>query len=177
MVLHTHVGDFNIRHFYIILSWDTIPQRQRSTSKMYDRIDHIDPFPDSKVHVAHMGHTWVLSSPGGSHVGPMTLAIRGYKLTTQRQTNKSQQAVLDQILRDKLHWSQSGDNLSCSQWRQSWHHDNSRFWVCFRVALSRLLINFSPERWLVKHRPPGTSHEITPATNWQMRPFLCGYYV
>ena len=32
--------------------------------------------PDSKVHVAHMGPTWVLSTPGGPHVGPMNLAIR-----------------------------------------------------------------------------------------------------
>ena len=33
-------------------------------------------YPDSKVHVAHMGPTWVLLAPGGSHVGPMNLAIR-----------------------------------------------------------------------------------------------------
>ena len=32
--------------------------------------------PDSKVHVAHMGHTWVLSAPCGPHVGPKNLAIR-----------------------------------------------------------------------------------------------------
>ena len=32
--------------------------------------------PDSKVHGANMGHTWVLSSPGGLHVGPINLAIR-----------------------------------------------------------------------------------------------------
>ena len=32
--------------------------------------------PDSKVHVAHMGPTWVLSARGGPHVGPMNLAIR-----------------------------------------------------------------------------------------------------
>ena len=31
--------------------------------------------PDSKVHVANKGPTWVLSSPGGPHVGPMNLAI------------------------------------------------------------------------------------------------------
>ena len=31
--------------------------------------------PDSKVHDANMGPTWVLSSPGGPHVGPMNLAI------------------------------------------------------------------------------------------------------
>ena len=33
--------------------------------------------PDSKVHVANMGPTWVLLAPDGPHVGPMNLAIRG----------------------------------------------------------------------------------------------------
>ena len=30
--------------------------------------------PDSKVHGANMGPTWVLSAPDGPHVGPMNLA-------------------------------------------------------------------------------------------------------
>ena len=34
------------------------------------------PYPDSKVHGANMGPTWVLSAPDGPHVGPMNLAIR-----------------------------------------------------------------------------------------------------
>ena len=34
--------------------------------------------PDSKVHVANMGPIWVLSAPGGPHVGPMSLAIRDH---------------------------------------------------------------------------------------------------
>ena len=32
--------------------------------------------PDSKVHKSDMGPTWVLSAPGGPHVGPVNLAIR-----------------------------------------------------------------------------------------------------
>ena len=32
--------------------------------------------PDSNFHGAHMGPTWVLSAPGGLHVGPKNLAIR-----------------------------------------------------------------------------------------------------
>ena len=32
--------------------------------------------PDSKVHGANMGPTWVLSAPDGTHVGPMNFAIR-----------------------------------------------------------------------------------------------------
>ena len=35
-----------------------------------------DGIPDSKVHGANMGPTWVLSAPDGSHVGPMNLAVR-----------------------------------------------------------------------------------------------------
>ena len=33
-------------------------------------------YPDSKVHGANMGPTWVLSVPDGPHVGPVNLAIR-----------------------------------------------------------------------------------------------------
>ena len=32
--------------------------------------------PDNKVHVAHMGPTWVLSAPGRHRVGPMNFVIR-----------------------------------------------------------------------------------------------------
>ena len=33
-------------------------------------------YPDSKVHGANMGPTWVLPAPDGPHAGPMNLAIR-----------------------------------------------------------------------------------------------------
>ena len=33
-------------------------------------------YPDSKIHGANMGPTWLLWAPGGSHVSPMNLAIR-----------------------------------------------------------------------------------------------------
>ena len=33
--------------------------------------------PDSKVHGANMGPTWVLSAPDGPHVGQMNLALQG----------------------------------------------------------------------------------------------------
>ena len=37
--------------------------------------------PDSKVHGANMGPTWVLSALNGPHFGPMNLAIRGWSDT------------------------------------------------------------------------------------------------
>ena len=38
--------------------------------------NHGSSIPDSIVYGAKMGPTWVLSAPGGPHVGPMNLAIR-----------------------------------------------------------------------------------------------------
>ena len=37
-----------------------------------------DAHPDSKVHGANMGPTWVLSAPYGPHVDPMNFAGRVY---------------------------------------------------------------------------------------------------
>ena len=39
-------------------------------------VEHHHPYPDSKVHGANMGPTWVLSAPDGPHVGLSNLAIR-----------------------------------------------------------------------------------------------------
>ena len=47
-------------------------------SEIYaDQIPRRDAFniPDSKVHGANMGPTWVLSAPDWPHVGPMSPAI------------------------------------------------------------------------------------------------------
>ena len=38
-------------------------------------IEELMNCPDRKVHGAKMGPTWVLSAPGGPHVGPMNFAI------------------------------------------------------------------------------------------------------
>ena len=40
--------------------------------------------PDSKVHGANMGSTWVPSDPYGPHAGPMNLAIRDSQENSQR---------------------------------------------------------------------------------------------
>ena len=65
------------------LSWDKLSNIQPYivSTGWYDssclKVWHIYiTIPDSKVHVAHMGPTWVLSTPGVPHVGPMNLAIR-----------------------------------------------------------------------------------------------------
>ena len=49
------------------------------TSKLHLNTNRVhiswDVFPDSKVHGANVGPTWVLSVPDGPHVGPMNLVI------------------------------------------------------------------------------------------------------
>ena len=42
----------------------------------YSRVVETDP--DSTVHGANMGPTWVLSAPAWPHLGPISLAFRGY---------------------------------------------------------------------------------------------------
>ena len=49
--------------------------------------------PDSKIHGAKMGPTWVLSTPDGPHVGPMNLAIRGTPSSTSLYTSIHDEAV------------------------------------------------------------------------------------
>ena len=44
--------------------------------------------PDSKVHEANIGPTWVLSAPDGPHVGPMNLAIRDMTLNPNHRNVK-----------------------------------------------------------------------------------------
>ena len=46
------------------------PWKKTVTNNVYGKV------PDSKVHVANVGPTWVLSAPGGPHVDPMNFAIR-----------------------------------------------------------------------------------------------------
>ena len=61
--------------------WYAFPCDWAQFTCMYDRHYH----PDSKVHGANMGPIWVLSDPGGPHVGPINLVIMaGYssKLTS-----------------------------------------------------------------------------------------------
>ena len=46
--------------------------------------------PDSKLHGANMGPTWVLSAPDGPHVGPMNLAMRGSQVNVNAIHNTGQ---------------------------------------------------------------------------------------
>ena len=56
--------------------------RQVKLNQVYKWCSVYHNIPDSKVHGANMGPTWVLSAPDGPHVGPINLAIRGGCMVT-----------------------------------------------------------------------------------------------
>ena len=62
---------FKLYHLYYITS--IMP-----TFGLYCSYGHVHCIliPDSKIHGANMGPAWVMSAPGGPHVGPINLAIR-----------------------------------------------------------------------------------------------------
>ena len=43
---------------------------------LHQHLAYLHLTPDSKVHGANMGPTWVLSAPDGPHIGPMNFVIR-----------------------------------------------------------------------------------------------------
>ena len=63
---------------------------------------HCGGGPQIAFHGANLGHSWVLSAPGGSHVGPMSLAIRGLSM------------------RFSQGWKDPPQRVS-SGWSNSWH--------------------------------------------------------
>ena len=62
-IMQNIIYSYNLSYLYF--SYCNIP----ATIKLW-------MYPDSKVHGANMGPTWVLSAPNGPHVGLMNLAIR-----------------------------------------------------------------------------------------------------
>ena len=93
--------------------WATRPQEMKQLKKggqgmwavrkvPYHRMQYIplNMYPDSKVHGANIGPTWVLSAPDGPHVGHMDLAIRCI-MGTSWHGNTLQYWYFD----SQIHWS------------------------------------------------------------------------
>ena len=58
-------------------------------------------YPDSKVHGANMGPTWVLSAPDGPYVGPMYLAIR---LGLPQQPNGELRSIVSRVCKMSVNY-------------------------------------------------------------------------
>ena len=67
----------NVNVFFVAIAWCwCMPEvTLMLTHWSYCRLELSHRYPDSKVHGANMGPTWVLSAPDGPNVGRMNLAI------------------------------------------------------------------------------------------------------
>ena len=95
-------------------------------------------YPDSKFHMAQMGPTWVLSAPGGPHVGPMNLAIRvlhgswaACTHSIHQATSASKSCLLDQDCMTK--------NLLTDNYCIIYCHDVQSRWFLLGWYMTRYL--------------------------------------
>ena len=75
----------------------------------YDNMNWV--IPDSKVHGANMGPTWVLSAPDGSRVSPMNLAIR--RCLLHFRAIRSQLSWLQDLIKHNVRLLIGNWNKSC----------------------------------------------------------------
>ena len=65
------------------------PDENKSNNETWEPESVKCKYPDSKVHGANMGPTWVLSAPDGPLVGPMNLAIRVFHQSSEITWNEN----------------------------------------------------------------------------------------
>ena len=106
--------------------------QQRSVAVMNGKRAMILTVPDSKVHGANMGPTWVLSAPDGPHVGPMNLAIRVSSITNCSLSAFGSVSVL--ACRDAARKCRS--NTSFAWW--PWYH--RAWWTCSRDCVAWVIV-------------------------------------
>ena len=96
--------------------------------------------PDSKVHGANMGPTWVLSAPDGSHVGPKNLAIGDITdgLPSPRASNAEIAGMAWCLHMPRCEFGCQISTLNPVQWRHNERDDVTNHWH-LDCLLNRLL--------------------------------------
>ena len=90
-------------------------------------------YPDSKVHGANMGPTWVLSAPDGPHVGPMNLVIRVHMERRHRDSSVNLRCVYtDPRPRPspgpRPSWKSGWKRTPCKVYGLYWNSGRGRGW-------------------------------------------------
>ena len=75
--------------------------------------------PDSIIHGTNMGPAWVLTAPGGPHVAPMNLALRGDKLI-YGTTAFCCKSVCDKTIASMINGIYGNNQVTISNWKR--HH-------------------------------------------------------
>ena len=94
-------------------------------------------FPDSKVHEANMGPTWVLSAPDGPHVGHMNLAIRVMVGEVWQLSKDDVKLPADQHGICTQLWLDGLDNMNKFK-----HHCYGMIIICYNLGTN--LFTFAP---------------------------------
>ena len=90
-------------------------------------------YPDSKVHGANIGPTWVLSAPDGPHVGPMNLVIRVHMERRHRDSSVNLRCVYtDPRPRPspgpRPSWKSGWKRTPCKVYGLYWNSGRGRGW-------------------------------------------------
>ena len=97
--------------FSIAFNWDKI-FRFEVALKLKSSLNNNSP--ESKVHEAYMGPTWGRQDPGGSHVGPVNLAIRVSIGSGSNRLNWWQAITLTSV--DPSLWHHMASLVHISMW-------------------------------------------------------------
>ena len=77
LIFSAETETFHENYVYAMTTDVMEPRVAKPSAPVVSTLSRINiSFPDSKVHGANMGPTWVLSAPDGPHFGPMRLATR-----------------------------------------------------------------------------------------------------
>ena len=132
-------------------------------------------YPDSKVHVAHMGPTWVLSAPGRPHVGPTNLAIRvclavlrmwdtGHRIFEYRASEIRSSSRCQVSNWEQFHYD--GVLTSCST------HPNQNTMTTYKVWFQKRIIECPISNILLTSQSSPTQWHNT-CVHWRLQLTLC----
>ena len=126
--------------------------------------------PDSKVHGANMGPTWVLSAPDEPHVGPMNLAIRD-GLMPLSKARKPRRALITK--NDNVLYNYSGifsSRIKKLDWY--WSYKIGKIFTLFKQGNSKLCHRCIPLTNLPLDKIAAISQTAFSNTFWWMKSFV-----
>ena len=97
-----HNAIFNCKSALNIVVCDILPiflmMKVLSSYLCWNILSYVDTYPESKVHEANMGPTWVLSAPDGPMLAPWSL-LSGYLIFWSKLRRHSQGILSLQLIR------------------------------------------------------------------------------
>ena len=122
--------------------------------------------PDSKVHVANMGPTWVLPAPDGPHVGPMNIVIRDSMDNTCSDGKLDLSPISLMFIQSQIIFNGNYMSLLSHHWQ--WNHKNF-------LALSQLQFGQEQNEIIIKFELWWLDEIVSEMVSWLMIPWRLSY--